>query len=497
MRKNRLTNWPSEPIKALGVFFTYDQTLLYEKNFQHRLDDMKKLTNIWSSRGLSIYGKVTIIKSLLIPKLVYSSTLLPIPTKIIKKANHIIYSFLWKGKDKVTRLSAINTFENGGIRMIDLDSMVKALRLAWLKRTFSTNVNTWKTYFMHLLGDVGGSLIFQCNYTMKDLPITSIFYRELLQWWAEFRDLFSNEKDWVSVIWNNKDIRINGKSVFYKTYFDSGIHTVSDLSLHLNNIESFNAIRHKMNKGNFLTWTGLRHSIPPNLKISQGKFTRGNPSLRCGDDVFDITKRKSKYYYTFIVTSKAQLPNNAQKLKHDFNLTGEELKRAFILPHTVAYEPYVKAFQFKILNSIIYTNKKLFKIGYSESDRCSFCNNDSETLHHLFFNCPYSNIFWKHFENYYFMVTNQRKTLGLQEIIIGITTTPYPLLNYLLLIAKIHIWDCRRNRVRPDIERFKCKIKLKYEIEKYIATKNHDLKNFNTKWAKFFSFLSLQFSVLK
>ena len=86
------------------------------------------------------------------------------------------------------------------------------------------------------------------------------------------------------------------------------------------------------------------------------------------------------------------------------------------------------------------------------------------------------------------MVTNQRKTLGLQEIIIGITTTPYPLLNYLLLIAKIHIWDCRRNRVRPDIERFKCKIKLKYEIEKYIATKNHDLKSFNTKWAKFFPF---------
>lgn len=24
-------NWPSEPIRALGVFFTYDQSLLYEK----------------------------------------------------------------------------------------------------------------------------------------------------------------------------------------------------------------------------------------------------------------------------------------------------------------------------------------------------------------------------------------------------------------------------------------------------------------------------------
>jgi len=49
-------NWPSEPIKALGVFFTYDQSLLNEKKIQNKLDNMKKLTNIWSSRGLSIYG---------------------------------------------------------------------------------------------------------------------------------------------------------------------------------------------------------------------------------------------------------------------------------------------------------------------------------------------------------------------------------------------------------------------------------------------------------
>ena len=78
-------NWPSEPIKALGVFFTYYQSLLYEKNFQDKLDNMKKLTNIWSSRGLSIYGKVTIIKSVLIPKLVYVSSLLPTPSNIIKQ----------------------------------------------------------------------------------------------------------------------------------------------------------------------------------------------------------------------------------------------------------------------------------------------------------------------------------------------------------------------------------------------------------------------------
>ena len=48
--------WPDEPIKALGVYFTYDIKLLHEKNFIEILDSIKKLINIWSSRGLSIYG---------------------------------------------------------------------------------------------------------------------------------------------------------------------------------------------------------------------------------------------------------------------------------------------------------------------------------------------------------------------------------------------------------------------------------------------------------
>ena len=170
-------NWPNEPIKALGVSFTYDQTLLYENNFREKLDNMKKLTNIWSSRGLSIYGKVTIIKSLLIPKLVYASSLLPTPASIIKQVNHIIYTLLWKGNDKVARLSAINDFEGGRIKMIDIESMIKALRLAWLNRIFNNNESTWKIYLMHLLKDVGGAhSFFECNYEIKDPSITSIFY---------------------------------------------------------------------------------------------------------------------------------------------------------------------------------------------------------------------------------------------------------------------------------------------------------------------------------
>ena len=74
--------WPDEPIKALGVYFTYDMKLLHGKNFIKKLDSFKKHINIWSFKCLSIYSKVTVIKSLLIPKFVYVSSLLPTPQRI-------------------------------------------------------------------------------------------------------------------------------------------------------------------------------------------------------------------------------------------------------------------------------------------------------------------------------------------------------------------------------------------------------------------------------
>ena len=79
----------------------------------------------------------------------------PSPLKIIKQVNHIILTFLWNRKDKVTRLSAVNTLEESGIKMIDIESMIKASRLAWLKRIFNNNDSTWKFYLIHVLKKLG------------------------------------------------------------------------------------------------------------------------------------------------------------------------------------------------------------------------------------------------------------------------------------------------------------------------------------------------------
>ena len=117
----------------------------------------------------------------------------------------------------------------------------------------------------------------------------------------------------------------------------------------------------------------------------------------------------------------------------------------------------LKAFQYKILNSILYTNKKLLQISYCEHDGCTSVTKNQKHYTTLFFFCPYSNIFWKQVGNYYFTMTNQVMALSLQDMIIGIRTLSCLLLSYLILIGKIHIWDCRRTHAHPNIESFQTK----------------------------------------
>ena len=242
----------------------------------------------------------------------------------------------------------------------------------------------------HLLLSIGGLFFLNCNFDIKDYTINSLFYSEILAWWSEFRENFASTEDWRNILWNNKEIRINNSPIFYKNFFDSGIVRTNDLLLNLNSIESFNIIKNRVEKTNFLTWAGLRHAVPHELKNMMLPIS--SPSLVIDNNVFDITKKKSKHYSSLLINKKAQFPSAFNKFQSEFHLSVDSLQKVFTLPHKVALEPYVKAFQYKILNSILYTNTKLYKTGFSLCNKCTFYQSDLETLHHLLC-CPHSKTF--------------------------------------------------------------------------------------------------------
>ena len=104
-------------------------------------------------------------------------------------------------------------------------------------------------------------------------------------------------------------------------------------------MDSFNIISKKISRTNVLIWAGLRHSVPSHLKTTNCTSSTTPLSFRIDNKDFDALKKKSKDYYLLIKSRKAQFPNNSRFLKHDFNLTDDQLKKVFILPHNRAFKP--------------------------------------------------------------------------------------------------------------------------------------------------------------
>lgn len=76
---------------------------------------MKKLLHDWAFRNLTIFGKITVVKTLALPILVQCLSVLPDPkSKQFEEIQKIIFNFIWDGKiDKIRRNIMISDKHKG------------------------------------------------------------------------------------------------------------------------------------------------------------------------------------------------------------------------------------------------------------------------------------------------------------------------------------------------------------------------------------------------
>ena len=118
-----------EPTKILGIYVSYNEKGNDQLNFKLKIQKMQSKLDIWNSRALTLYGKVLIAKSLGLSSLIYSASMVNVPTDIPEPANVTsrLFKFLWKNKrDKIKRDAMYQEYDKGGLRMIDVDAMFKS-----------------------------------------------------------------------------------------------------------------------------------------------------------------------------------------------------------------------------------------------------------------------------------------------------------------------------------------------------------------------------------
>ena len=63
--------WPKDKVKSLGLWISTDPELSASLNYNEKLEKVKEILRCWKYRRLTLLGKITVIKSLVVSQLVY------------------------------------------------------------------------------------------------------------------------------------------------------------------------------------------------------------------------------------------------------------------------------------------------------------------------------------------------------------------------------------------------------------------------------------------
>ena len=485
----------SEVIKILGVYFGYDENQRDDLNFRQNLKSIKKIINLWKWRGLSLLGRIQIVKTFVIPKLMFRASVTSIPNELIKEANSICYNFIWNGKDKVKRNALVSDIEKGGLNMLDIDSMIRTKRVMCLKKFLEDYPSPWKTILKQRLLPVGGSFVLYCNFDTSKLSVKlPFYYKQCFEAWSELnvREPSSFQQIVNEIIWNNRFCCIEKKSIYRRDIANMGFLKVGDLfsasSFTLKSMHSFlspeqNFLIMRIVNSIPTKWRSVIRNSTMELEIEPIPKV---PPIRIEDKSVPILDVSSKQIYQLFLKKKHTPPTAKQKLMTKYPNISIDWNKVYLLAFQTTLESKLREFQYKILNRIVFTNEKLFRLGIVESPKCDFCQDEAESIEHLLFSCTISSEFWKHVlswlrdNNIYMGILTETDLIfgkfDVKEDVI--------LINHILLLGKYYIYSRKCQHSKPSLRGFIARIERIFNIELYIARKRDKLPLHYKKWEK-------------
>ena len=183
-------------------------------------------------------------------------------------------------------------------------------------------------------------------------------------------------------------------------------------------------------------------------------------------------------------------PSSNIYLKNLFNHEDTDWKAIYMLPRLVTHDTYMRFFQCKILNNILYLNRKLHIFGIKSSPLCSFCNLFNGTSFHIFYECDRLKYLWSDlvqcFQNTLILptLTPQTATLGILDSVRSksFSENNKTFISHILLIFKLYVYKSREKKF-ININNLIAEIRKVKRIEKEIALNNTKKTiSFRRKW---------------
>ena len=468
----------TDTIKILGIYFKQTTMARFvEENWTGRVEKLNNLIKAWSSRDLSIHGKVVVIKTFLVSQFDFVMQSIGLPEKILQNVNRALYKFLWqrrfsnkKAFEKIKRKTLQSSYDKGGLKMIDMNEIQKCYNLQWAGKLVSFENENWSyipRWHIEKLASKFGAFDFNCkpDKAKRLETIQNDFWKNVLVTFLNCKILLTandiNIHNFFNQsLFNNQLILYKRNVLYFASWKRSGLEKVKDIiNMDENRLLSMEEIQNLVEQTNAITlfeYNALVNALPRSWKewISAGNFQVENTE----ESEVAIFNTKPKYIKQ-IVADKWE--NSTEITPYACNVWHQKLgvlidEKVWQMPIKATNEVRLRELQWKIVHRIYPTNIILQKMKVSETNKCTYCTDTIDHLEHFFCECTFVKVLWEHLESMITGFLGKRIKLYTNNILFGIqdnvvlSEKSQNFINHLILIGKVCISIAKKTKLRPS-----------------------------------------------
>ena len=418
--------WSNDDINVLGITIAHDNLVM--KNYDNIQKKVFNTLNAWENRGLSLMGKVLVVNTLVASLFVYKMMVLPMmPDNIIKNIENEIRRFLWNGKSAKIAFQVLkNPYDQGGLKLVDLKAKDKALKATWPQilldeKDYSVMVYSVLCPELH-------ELIWKVYLRPEHVKLFNIsnqFWSDVLAAWCEYNYWHNFQID-NQIIWYNSRILVENKPILWKKLLRNGLIYIYQL-FRDGKYKSF----HQLNTEygiSIMQYNSLTMALPVDWKVYMCELTQKSflPLLPCNYDIDCRLPNLSRKIYQCLNGDIMLIHTKMVKWNQELGTEWDLFEFGKLIGMVRRFTNYTKIrdFQYRFLQRAIITNIQLLRWKVIDSDLCTICGKEQETIQHLFYNCEVITKLWEMFRNYYQLEYNTQVCINWLSIVTGYVTEP-------------------------------------------------------------------------
>ena len=400
------------PVKCLGIYIGHNVKRCYQLNWKKKLDTISKCIKQWNKRNVTLFGKVKVIKTYLLAKIVYPASVLSVPSEVVKELKSMLYEYLWGKRDKVKRTTVTNKRCNGGLDMVDVDCFLDALKVAWIPRMLN-GVGKWLDPFRYYVNKMGITMDYILKMSVRnsnDFPIIDVlpeFYKDIVIAFNKAKkikqfDKMSKYEVMQQPLWGNTHFRVGKTCIYFREWVECNFLYVKDLIkqsgvLYSDN-ELFQIIRNKKDimKQLYIIKNYICKKLD-NVDIEIAQYVKINSLTHIlqKNQYIKLVDCKTKDFYQMLVVKNQSRGNMESVHAREFAFSGRDIWCNIYKQKIESVPlPKIAEFNFKLLHNIVPCGLTLNKWQTNISKLCDYCG-ETETTRHMLYDCNRIKLIWR------------------------------------------------------------------------------------------------------